>query len=146
MGQIKFMGSMVMAFLFAIAIMGYATNFGIDNNVPILFENDTDLNNAKSSIENSAVTYTTQTNSSTKALYESTIAAGDRTTVTGGQFKGGVSGAYEGIKTIITLGFKKIFGSDQDSSGFGIILTTLTAFLTFVLSMYVWKTWRGNPD
>jgi len=146
MGHIKFMGGLLMAAIFAIAIIGYVTDFGADNDVAIDLSDDEIITEIDASLESDIDTYKLQTNSSLEALYASEISAGDETSRTGGQFKGGVSGAFSAIKNIITIGYKRIFGQEQGNSGKGIVLTALISFLAFVLGMYIWKTWKGNPD
>ena len=125
----------------------YVIDFGRDNNVAINLSEDADLTGDLETKELNVVSYVSQTNSSIESLYESEIAAGDEVMRTGGSFKGGVSGAFGATKTIIKIGYKKIFGSEQGSSGKGIILTALISFLAFVLVMYIYKAWVGkNPD
>jgi len=147
MGQIKFMASIIMTLLFIVAIMSYATNFGNDNNVAIDLNDDDVIMKAKGNLQSDIQTFKSQTNSSLEALYESTIEGGDETTVTGGQFKGGISGAFDSLKITIRLIYQKIFGSEQGDNGFGIILTGLISFLGLVSLLYLWKTWAGkSPD
>lgn len=147
MGYIKFMGGILMAAIFAIAIMNYVVDFGADNNVAIDISEDSAITDIQSSLENNVDTYKLETNSSLKALYDSEITSGDETSRTGGQFKGGVGGAFSALKNIINIGYKKIFGSEQGTGGKGIALTALISFLGFVLGMYIWKTWAGkNPE
>lgn len=136
-----------MIVVFAVAIINYAVDFGADNDVAIDISDDSDLINIQSNLESNIVTYMSETNSSLEALYKSEISAGDETTVTGGQFKGGIRGAFNTVKNILNLGYKKIFGSEQGSSGKGIALTALISFLGVVALAYLWKIWAGkNPD
>ena len=68
MGQIKFIGSILMAALFSIAIMSYAINFGADNNTAFNLSDDGVISDANTNLKDDIQTYKLQTNSSLKAL------------------------------------------------------------------------------
>jgi hypothetical protein len=147
MGQIQFVGSLLLIALFSIAVVNFGIGFGNDNNAAVKLSDDVQLSGFVGNVESDIVTFKSDTNASQKALFDSTIASGDETTTTGGQFKGGISGILSSIKNIITLGYNKIFGSEQGTGAFGIVLTGFISFLVFIMGMYIWKTWAGkNPD
>lgn len=147
MGQIQFVGSLLLAGLFAVAIVNFSIGFGNDNDASVKITDDPKLVSFIANAESDISTFQSDTNASLKALYDSTVASGDETTTTGGQFKGGVGGITSALTNIITLGFNRIFGGSEGTGGFAIILTGFISFLVFVMGMYVWKTWAGrNPD
>ncbi|KYK20691.1 hypothetical protein AYK24_09880 [Thermoplasmatales archaeon SG8-52-4] len=147
MGQIKFMASMVMLFIFAIAVITYSVNFANDNRVYVDMGDDAQLSTVQSNLQSDVQTFTSESNSSLQALYESSIESGDETTATGGMFKGGVLGIFGSMKTIFGFVNDKIFGGEQGNSGLGAILTIVITFMGITLALYIWKTWAGkNPE
>lgn len=147
MGQIQFIGSMLLAMLFATAIFSYVYGFGNDNDVAFNINSDSEFTATKTNLTTDVQTFRSETNSSLKALFESKVESGDETTLTGGQFKGNVGGVFGGVKRVLSIINNKIFGGEQGDSGFGIILTAIISFLGFVLGLYIWKTWAGKtPD
>ena len=143
MGQIKFMSSIIMMALFTIAVITFSINFGVDNQSAVRLDNDSDFVNVRSDMVDEVTDFKKDSNSSSSALFSSTIEPGDETVATGGQFKVGVRTSLSMVTQALTGGFKKIFGQD---TGFGLFLSALTGLLLWILGLYVWKTWRGNPD
>ena len=146
MGQIKFVGAMVLTALFAIAIVSFLVGFAADNDAIIDINDESEVSSLRSNVQSNIVTFKNEANSTSKALFESEINPDEETTRTGGQFKGSVSGAFGAVKNILSLGNKYIFEDEEGNSGFGIITTALISFLTFALGLYIWKAWKGNPD
>ena len=147
MGEIKYIGALVLTALFAIAIMNYVIDFGADNNVAVDISDDADIVAFNEQIEENLTLYKSQTNSSSTTFFRSEVGAGDETTRTGATFKGGVTGIFGTVKTVLNTIKSKIFGSEQGNSGKGIVITVLISFLTFVLIRYLYKSWVGkNPD
>ncbi|MAH48477.1 hypothetical protein CMI37_21810 [Candidatus Pacearchaeota archaeon] len=148
MGEIKFVGALVLTALFAIAIISYVSNFGTDNDVAVDFNDDPDLQNTATGLQSDLDTYRLNVNSSSTSFSQSEITIASEVTRTGGVFKGG--GVFQTIgtvKRILNSGWKKIFGNEQGNAGFGIVLTALISFLVFVAVRYVYKSWVGkNPD
>lgn len=144
MGQIKFMTSIIMAALFAIAIITFTINFGLDNKSAVNLNNDSEFVTIKDDMLGEVSDFKdSDVPVSSDALITSTIEPGDETVATGGQFKVGVGTSMKMVAKSLTAGFNKIFGKD---TGFGIFLSALTALMLWALGLYVWKTWRGNPD
>jgi len=145
MGQIKFVVGLLMAALFALTIVNYVTLYADDNNVAVDLGEDAELSNlgpdGDAATDLSA--FKVSVNSSLKGLYETSPEEGDELLRGGGQFKLGPGNAYSTIKNIISVGFTKIFGQDTD---FGILLTAFISTLGFILGLYLWKAWKGNPD
>ena len=144
MGEIKFISGLLMIALFTIAIVGYTTNFGIDNNAPVNLNQDSEFGLLKSNLSSDLETFKTQSNSSSIAFFSSEVTSGDETTRTGGAFKIGLGQLIGSTKKIMNLGYSKIFGNDV---GFGIFLTAITSLFVYIGFRYIWKTWKGgNPD
>jgi len=143
MGEIKFIVGLTFAALFTIAIIAYVLNFGADNQVAINLADDPDLSPTKTNTESDLTTFTTSINSSSGGFFKSDVESGDELLRGGAQFKTGPKEIIGTTKTAASLGFSKIFGSDNQ---FGIILTTFISLLIFIAILYVWKSWRGNPD
>lgn len=144
MGQIKFFTSILMAGLFAFAIIMFSISFANDNNAPINLINDSDFNTIRTELQGNITEFKTDSDSVSSSYFESTVNPGDEVTESGGQFKIGFFSMMKMSGTIIKSSYKKIFGSD---SGFGIFLTALTAILIYMGVMYGYKAWFGrNPD
>jgi len=143
MGSIKFFASCLMIGLFAIAIITFGVNFANDNDSAVSLSDDGDLSTINSQINSTITTFHSDINGTGTTFISTTQDQGDQSATSGGQFKGGISGALSMATEVTRSGFKKIFGSDN---GFGIFLTGLTGILLFMLIAYGWKYWRGNPD
>jgi len=141
MSHIKFIVSLVMISLFAIAIISFAVNFGYDNSTKVNLANDPDLPGIKNNLESDVNVYYTNMNTSSDAMYKSTISSQTEATEGGTAFKVGPTTALTMTYRVITGGYKKIFGSD---SGFGIFLTALISVLGFISIMLLYKAWAGR--
>ena len=146
MGQIKLVGAFFIIAVFAAAIISFTTQFGTDNEAAVQLSEDARLDTLKTNVESDLYSFKNTANSSYDAYASAEIAAGDETTKGGGFIKS-FTGAYSSVKKILGTGSDVIFGEEQGNSGFGIILTSLSAFFLFLIIMYGWKTWKGgNPD
>lgn len=150
MGQLKFLGSIFMLMVFTIAIIGYATNFGIDNDSGTKIDDlDDDFTNLNTNITSEITNSRLEVDSSSEGFFESSFppssdASIDVTSVTGGQFKTIVTAPISAVKTILGSINKNIFGK---STEFGIVLVALISFLIITGILYIWKTWKGgNPN
>lgn len=144
MGQVRFMGAILLAMLFATAVISYTVNFGNENEVYTALSNDSQVVQRNAAIKSNIETYKNDANSSTQALLNTVKEAGDSSPTSVGEFSGGSSSSFAGLKSIIETFNEKIFGEDQ--GGLGIFLTALISFLVLVFGLYLWKTLRGNPD
>lgn len=146
MGQIKFIGSLMMAALFSIMILGYAINFGVDNNVAVDISNDASIVKSNINLISNVSNFRSQANSSVDSFYKATIKPGDETTESGGYFKS-ITSMFSALKNILSIGEDTLGDSQNKISPVGISLTVLGAFLSIVSMLYIWKTWAGkNPD
>ena len=143
MGQISFSVSLILIALFSIAIIGFAVNFGIDNDAYVQLSDDPELTNLYAEQRANMTSLREQSESTYTSIVESSIEEGE-TTPTGGQFSITPGTLLSTISNIVKVGYLKIFGSGE---GFGIFLTTFILTLLFIMSLYIWKTWVGrNPD
>lgn len=143
MGQIKLISAMIMVALFSLAMVTFAVNFGVENNSSVQLIDDPDYASLNASVKTQIQEFNTESNTSSNTLFSTTQEQGDQSASSGGQFKVTTGSAITVVTSLITVGFKKIFGQD---TGFGIFLTAITSMLLFMIGLYVWKSWKGNPD
>jgi len=142
MGQIQYITSIIMIALFTVAILGFGVGFASDNSAPISISDDPELILLQTNVEGNLSDFRGDSESTYQSIVESSIESGD-TTPSGGQFAITPISAVPVTKNILKVGYIKIFGT---GSGFGIFITTFLSIITFMLAMYVWKTWAGrNP-
>jgi len=143
MGQIKFIGGLILTSLFTLAIVVFATQFGAENGASVLLSEDAAYDDIQTDMVGGIQDFNDNANTSIDTLMSTTQDAGDQSATSGGQFKVGAASAIGLVITSITVGFEKIFGADNS---FGIFLTALTSVLVWIIGLYAWKTWKGNPD
>lgn len=141
MGQIKFISGLLMASLFAIAIIGFSIGFANDNSSSINIASDSELSGVKGNMEGDMQQFYLDANTSSSAMYESTISTQTEATEGGTSFKVGPATALTTGNRVLTTGFRKIFGSD---SSFSIFLTALIAMLGLIAALFIWKAWKGG--
>ena len=142
MGEIKYTTGLVLAALFSMAIIMFATSFAGDNNSPITL--DSDFNTAYSSYENNLSTFDSAVNSASDSFNQDNVKEGTDTATSGGQFKVTGPSAISSAKTTAGLAFKKIFGNDP---AFGFMFGTLITMIILIWVRYAYKTWFGkDPD
>jgi|TARA_B100000315_G_scaffold257695_1_gene307356 hypothetical protein len=144
MGQIKFITSMAMISLFAIAIISYTINFGSDNDANILLSDDSDFSNLNTNLNTEILTYKNTTNSSGISIFDSKIESQEVTTTTGNPLQQ-ISTIFDSFKLITNTISNKIFGGKGGE--FGIIMTGFVTLISIIGILVAWKTWVGrNPD
>ena len=143
MGQIKFVTSMILIALFSITVIGFATTFGNENDTSINIADDSEFGDLKTNQESQIDTFFLNSNTSVEAMYQSKIASQSDANEGGTTFKVGSLTAIPIVRNTMQSAFKKLFGSD---SGFGFIFTAAFALLGLISALYIYKTWRGNPD
>lgn len=144
MGQIKFMVGLVLASLFAIGIISFAVMFGIDNGTRINIINDSDFSGIRDNLIGNVTIFYSDINTSSDAMYKSTVSTQTEATEGGTSFKVGPTTALSMARQVINSSFRKIFGSDN---AFSVFVTALVAILGFISIMYLYKAWAGrNPD
>ena len=142
MGMIKITGVMMLCALFGIALITYAVNFGIDNNTGIKLGDDENLVNTNTNLSDTIEEFYVAANTSFQAGQKSTISSQTEASEGGTQFKVTPTSSLGMFRNTLKSGFEKIFGS---GSGFNLLFTALIGFLIFVIGLYFWKAWRGNP-
>ncbi len=144
MGQIQFTISLIMIGLFTVAIIGFAIEFANDNEVFVDISSDAEVSSLYTGSKSELSGFSNGSETSYASIINSTIASGDETTVSGGQFKITPVTAMAITTGILRTGYVKIFGT---GSGFGIFITSFLAILLFIMGLLIWKTWAGRiPD
>lgn len=144
MGQISLTTSLVLIGLFTIAILSFALNFAIDNDAAVSIADDPEMSTLSTSVIGNASAFEEDATSTYSSIIETEISTGGTTSRSGSQYSITFLNAFGAVKNIMLIGYVKIFGS---GSGFGIFLTTFLGLITFMIGLYVVKTWiGGNPD
>jgi|TARA_Y100000034_G_scaffold90701_1_gene109301 hypothetical protein len=129
--------------LFTIAIIGFATNFAIDNNSEVSVLDDPEFSTLNNSVSTNVGSFRGASESTYQSIIESSIEQAD-TTPSGGQFAITPTSSVAVTKNILEVGYIKIFGNGE---GFGIFITTFLGLITFIFGLLIWKTWAGrNPE
>lgn len=144
MGNIKFIISLVLIGLFPIALITFVINFAYDNDSLVNLGDDPDFTKMKGEVSSNTTVFYDDVQIISNATQQSTISTQVEATEGGTAFKVGPATALSIASSVITISFRKIFGSD---TGFGIFLTSIIAILGFIMAMYIYKAWAGrNPD
>ncbi len=144
MGQVKYITSMMLIALFAIAIVSYTINFGEDNDAVIKLGDDSEFSTLKSNLDSEIVSYTTNSNASATSLFSTKIEAQEVTTTTGAPLNT-LSTMFNSLKTVAGTITNKIFGGK--GSEFGVVMTGFLSLMFVIGVLYGIKTWWGrNPD
>lgn len=144
MGEIKFFTSLVLIVVFTLAVVGYAVNFGADNNSAVQISDDPTMSSIAGNLKTDVSSLSEDMDSASTGFFNTKIEAGDETTRTGGQFKLGVTNMVTTFKSILSVIKEKIFGG---SEALGYFITVLGGVVVFISIRYIWKTWKGgNPD
>lgn len=143
MGQIKFIVSLMIFGLFTISILTFAILFGLDNEAGINIGDDATFSNMQIEMKSNVTQFYTDVETGSDAMYQSTISSQTDSTEGGTAFKVTPSSALFLATSGFKSAFTQIFGSD---SNFGIFITALISILGLVSFLYIWKTWKGQPD
>jgi uncharacterized membrane protein YraQ (UPF0718 family) len=144
MGQIKFIGAMLMTGLFAFAIISFVTQFGVDNNSAVQLANDPQYSSISAQIQSNVSTFDDDAETSSTSFFKSQAESGDEVSSSGEQFKTGVGTATSTATSTVRVAYEKIFGQDGN---FSVFVTALVGFILYMGAMYAYKTWFGrNPD
>jgi len=140
--QITLTVSLVMIALFSIAIIGFAINFGIDNDSSIIITDDAEFSDSYTDMGANLSTFKSDAEGTYSSILDTTIEPGSDVAQSTGPFAITPTNIIGVAKNIIYLPYKKIFGSGK---GFGIFFTALIAFLVLIFGLLIYKTLRGNP-
>jgi hypothetical protein len=140
MGQLKLINSLVLVGLFTLAVIGFALNFAEDNDSVISIANDSDIMRLKTGVTGNVSSFSDKSNDTYYSIKGTEITTGD-TSPTASAFILTPVSAISTVKTILEVGYIKIFGSNKN---FSIFITTFIALLTFAIALFVWQTWKGG--
>jgi len=143
MGTINLTTSLVMIALFAVAIIGFAINYAVDNSSVININEDPEIVGIYGTAEGNLSGFSKDSESQYKSLLETTIEPQSGSVGSTAPFASTVPSAIGASKNIIKVGYIKIFGT---GSGFGLFVGTLMALIAFMFGLYIYKTLRGQPD
>lgn len=127
--------------MFSLALIGFAVNFALDNNSAVDISDDSQITSLQSNLNSNLSGFGSGSESSTASIINSSVATGSQTTQTGSQFAITPTNAIGIGKSIILVGYYKIFGTN---SNFNIFLYALFGILTFITGLVIWKAWIGR--
>jgi len=142
-GQIDFTVSLALIALFAIAIIGFATNFAIDNGSSISLSDDPEINTLNSQLQSNSSSFASEAEDTYTSIVKTTVDTTAQSARSVGPFKPTTKSIVNYAKNILLVGYKKIFGSEN---GFSIFITTFTALIVLIIGLYIYKTMWGNPN
>lgn len=134
--------SLVMAALFAIAILGFSIDFANDNNSYQTIYTDPSVQSLNDTIGRRVGNFSLESDQTLKSIVNSTAGEGSDVVKSPAAFSITWSNVFGLTKDIFDVGYKKIFGSDNS---FAIYLTTFFGLIAFAYALYIIKTWRGSP-
>lgn len=143
MGQIGLTISLVLTGLFAIAIIGFGLGFASDNNAPISIGDNPELTQFNVQAKANASGFNKDAENTYRSLINTTVNDESGVPTTTGTFAITPTNAVGTVTNILAVAYISIFGS---GGGFGIFLTALISILAFMIALYIYKTFRGNPD
>lgn len=140
---LKWSSSILMATIFAFALIAFAINFAIDNNTAITLADDDSTSDLYSAASDNLSEFYSQTEVSTEAFGESTTDVTTGTSEGGGQFKATPGVSISQVKVILSNSWTAIFGSGNQ---FTIILYSILGIIGLIGFALAYKAWFGrNP-
>ncbi len=140
--QITLTMSLVFIALFSVAIFGFAIGFANDTGAVMSISDDPDVQDLTSSSSTGLSSFKDSSEGTYASIIDTTVEPGSDVVQSAGPFAVSVSDTVGIGKNVITLPYKKIFGS---GSGFGIFFTIFGAVIVFLFGLFLYKTLRGNP-
>lgn len=137
----KWVISFVMFAMFALALIGFGINFASDNGSPVNIANDSEISTFTSNVQSNISGFGSGAETSTASIINSSVATGSQTTQTGSQFAITPVNAVGVGKSITSLAWFKLFGTN---SNFNVFLYGFIALLTFISGLVIWKAWIGR--
>lgn len=141
MGQIQTIISLVLIAAFAVAIIGYAVNFAIDNNAAVDISQDAQISQIYTGSDSNLSQFNSDANNTYSSILSTTIAPGSQTAQSAAPFAITPASALGGVKGITNVIQNRIFGGK-----FGTFFIALISVIIFMLALYLYKTLRGFPD
>ena len=139
---ISMITSIVMIILFVIAIIGFSIGFANDNDATMSVADDSEVSSMYSKSSGNMSLLKDQSEDTYQSILSSTIEPGSDVVQSAGPFAVTPTNVIGTTSNIITLPYKKIFGS---GSGFGVFFTAFGSFLLFIIGLLIYKTLRGSP-
>ena len=145
MSQIQWTTGLVMAGLFAMAIIMFSAGFANDNTSPINVVSDPSISSLNTQITGNASSFNTGAENTYSSIVKSSIppTSTSGTLTTTAPFTIGFTNVFSVIKNIMEVTYSKIFGND---ARFGIFVYSFLGMILFITGLLIWKTFRGQPD
>jgi len=140
--QITLTISLGMIVLFVLAVVGFSIGFANDNDATMSVADDTELSDIYSKSSGNISLLKNQSEDTYQSILSSTIEPGSDVVQSAGPFAITPTNVVGTTSNIITLPYKKIFGSGSE---FGVFFTAFISFLLFVIGLLIYKTLRGSP-
>jgi len=134
--------SITMIILFSVAIIGFSIGFAEDNDADVRIDQDSNISSMKIVTRGGLKTFKNETSETYASIINTTIESGSDVIKSPRIFTitwGNLFGTFGNIMHIM---YKNIFGGGQS---FGIFISTFLAILGIIFTLYLIKTWRGNP-
>lgn len=143
MAQIQFTIALVLIGLFTVALIGFATNFATDNAAPVDLAEDPSIASLDANVQSNISQIRSQSESTYQSIITSSISSESGTAQSIGPFAITSKNSVGVAKNVVEVGYLRIFGT---GAGFGIFLYSFLGIITFIVILYVWKTFKGVPD
>lgn len=145
--QIQLTVALIFIALFSLAIIGFATQFGIDNDVQtnLTITSDPNLQSFITEDRDDLDLYKTDAEGTYASIIDTTVEPGSDVVQSTGPFTVTISNVISVVKNIILVPYRAIFGGGGDGNGFTIFFTIFGSVIVFLFGLFVYKTLRGNP-
>ena len=134
--------SIAMIILFSMAILGFSIGFANDNDADVRVDQDPNISSLDVIQKSGMDTFAEGTEDSFASIINTTLEPGSDAIKSPGVFTITWSNLFKTFSSILTLGYRTIFGNGKT---FGIFLTAFLTLLGFLFTLYIIKAWRGNP-
>lgn len=142
MGTIKLTVTLVMITVFTIALITFGINFGYDNSTNINLADDAGFNSTRSKLESNVRAFKANSSESYEAFQKSTLSTDSGETEAGSQFKVTPANSLSMASEVLKETWNRIFGKGSE---FAFIITGILGLLIFIIGLYAYKAWKGNP-
>lgn len=145
MAQLQLTIALVLTGLFAVAIIGFAINFAIDNDAPIDIANNPEIMTLYNQQRGNLSGFSTDSANQTQSIISTTIAPESGSAQSIGPFTAIIKMVTLPI-SLMGIVYKEIFGGDTDNTAFMIFTNTVLGIITIMIGLFLYKTLRGQPD
>jgi hypothetical protein len=143
MSQIQWTVSLACLFLFVIAMLVFAVQFGDDNDAAINIADDAAIGSLNSSTVGSLESMSTNSEDTYESVMNSSINPTGNTLQSPKPFSLLSTDVFSIAGNMINVVYVRIFGGN---STFLIFTGVFLALISFITVMYIWKTLRGSVD